>query len=337
MTATQTGTALPIAPVADFEGALWTHGIKPLRRRTVTTLQINVGKLCNQACHHCHVDAGPNRREIMTRETAQRVDELLQRSAGIELLDLTGGAPELNPNFRWLVTRARSRGTRVLVRCNLTVVFVPDMEWLPEFYRDQAVELVCSLPCYTAENVDQQRGHGVFDQSIAALERLNKLGYGQPESRLVLNLVYNPVGAFLPPRQAELEGKYRDEFRRLFGIEFHHLFTITNMPIKRFADQLRRWQKYDDYMGLLVNHFNPGTVDDLMCRTLLSVGWEGTLYDCDFNQMLDLPIRGEGDHPLTVWDLDRVDSLDGVPVLTDSHCFGCTAGAGSSCGGSLES
>ena len=333
----QTETAPTVAQQPDFDRALWAHGIKPLRRRAVSTLQVNVGKLCNQACHHCHVDAGPNRREIMTWEIAERVDTVLKQSSGVELLDLTGGAPELNPSFAWLVTRARNRGTRVMVRCNLTVIFVSGMDWLPEFYRDNEIELVCSLPCYTAENVDKQRGRGVFDQSIAALERLNQLGYGQSESPLVLDLVYNPVGAFLPPKQADLEKKYRYELRRLFGIEFHHLFTITNMPIKRFADQLQRWEKYDEYMGLLINHFNPSTVDDLMCRTLLSVGWEGTLYDCDFNQMLELPIRGEGGQPLTLWDLDRVDYLDSVPILTASHCFGCTAGAGSSCGGSLES
>ena len=331
----QTETARTVAPQPDFNRALGAHGIKALRRRAVTTLQVNVGELCNQACHHCHVDAGPNRSEIMTWKTAERVDAVLEQSSGVELLDLTGGAPELNPSFAWLLTRARSRSTRVMVRCNLTVIFVSGMEWLPEFYRDNEIELVCSLPCYTAENVDKQRGRGVFDQSIAALERLNQLGYGQSESPLVLNLVYNPVGAFLPPKQTDLERKYRDELRRLFGVEFHHLFTITNMPIKRFADQLQRWEKYDEYMGLLINHFNPSTIDDLMCRTLLSVGWEGTLYDCDFNQMLELPIRGEDDQPLTLWDLDRVDSLDGVPIFTAPHCFGCTAGTGSSCGGSL--
>jgi radical SAM/Cys-rich protein len=323
----------------DFEGTLRRYDVGPLRRGQVRILQVNVGKLCNQACHHCHVDAGPKRTEIMTRATAERVIALLADSPPIETVDLTGGAPELNPNFTFLVERSRALGRRVIVRCNLTVIFSAGLAGLPHFYCDNEIELVCSLPCYTAENVDQQRGPGVFDQSIEALRLLNRLGYGRPGSPLVLNLVYNPLGAFLPPSQLDLEARYREELERRFGIEFHRLLTITNMPIKRFAEQLRRWGRFDDYMGILVNHFNPHTVAGLMCRTLLSVGWDGALYDCDFNQMLDLPITRRGgavEGPLTLWGLTRLDEIDGGSIRTASHCFGCTAGAGSSCGGALE-
>ncbi len=322
----------------DYEFVLRRHRLWPLRREQVRTLQVNVGKLCNQACHHCHVDAGPKRTEMMTRVTAERVLALLASSPGIETVDLTGGAPELNPNFTFLVEQARALGRQVIVRCNLTVLFVPGMEHLPQFYRDQGVQLICSMPCYTAENVDQQRGPGVFQRSIEALRLLNGLGYGYAGSPLTLHLVYNPLGAFLPPPQPALEARYREELGRLFGLQFHHLLTITNMPIKRFADQLQRWGKYDEYMGLLVNHFNPHAVPGLMCRSLVSVGWEGTLYDCDFNQMLELPImwrRGPVTRPLTVWDLARLDAIEGGEIRTASHCFGCTAGAGSSCGGAL--
>jgi radical SAM/Cys-rich protein len=325
--------------IPTFEATLRGHGIPPLHRDAVRVLQVNVGKLCNQACHHCHVDAGPKRTESMTRPTAERVAALLAQSSGVATLDLTGGAPELNPHFAFLLEHATALGRHVIVRCNLTVLFAPGMQDLPQLYRDHAVELVCSLPCYTAENVDRQRGRGVFDQSIEALRLLNDLGYGRPGSPRVLNLVYNPLGAFLPPPQAALEQRYREELRGLFGIEFHQLFTITNMPIKRFADQLHRAGQYDAYMGLLVNHFNPATVDGLMCRTLLSVGWDGTLYDCDFNQMLELPLTpadADSPHALTVWDVECIDHLNGRRIVTAAHCFGCTAGAGSSCGGALH-
>jgi radical SAM/Cys-rich protein len=327
----------PTAP--DFDDTLWANGLGALRREVPRTLQINVGKLCNQACHHCHVEAGPKRTEVMTRATVQRLLDLLGRNDGIDTVDLTGGAPELNPSFTFLVERARALHRRVVVRCNLTVLFVAGMEHLPGFYREHGVELVCSLPCYTAENVARQRGRGVFEQSIAALRRLNELGYGRADSSLVLNLVYNPVGAFLPPPQAELEARYHDELTRHFGLEFHRLLTITNMPIKRFAEQLHRAGKYDEYLGLLVNHFNPRTVAGLMCRTLVSAGWDGTLYDCDFNQMLEMPLVWLGqpdERPLTAWDVDHLDELTARRIRTGPHCFGCTAGAGSSCGGTLE-
>jgi radical SAM/Cys-rich protein len=318
----------------DFQAALDRHRCERLVRRRVETLQINVGKLCNQACHHCHVDAGPRRSEIMTPETAERLIGLLAATTMVDTVDITGGAPELNPSFRRLVEAARGGGRRVVDRCNLTVLFEDGLASLPQFLAANQVELVCSLPCYTAENVDRQRGVGVFDRSIEALRLLNDIGYGLPGSGLGLSLVYNPVGAFLPPPQADLQAKYREELRRLFGIEFHRLLTITNMPIARFAEQLARQGEYARYMGLLVNHFNPATVDGLMCRTMVSIGWNGALYDCDFNQMLDLPLAG-GRGPLTIDGVTSFDELADDPIATGPHCFGCTAGAGSSCGGAL--
>jgi radical SAM/Cys-rich protein len=320
--------------VSDFDSTLHRHGCAPLARSSAPhTLQVNVGKLCNQACHHCHVDAGPKRTEIMTAATARRVIELLAGSDCITTVDITGGAPELNPNFTFLVERARGLGRLAIVRCNLTVMFEPGMEWLGEFYQRNGAALVCSLPCYGPENVEKQRGRGVFPKSIEALRWLNRLGYGR---ELRLDLVYNPVGAFLPPPQAQLEARYREELRNNFGIEFHRLFTITNMPINRFARQLHQWGKFSEYMGLLVNHFNRATVDGLMCRTLVSVGWDGQLYDCDFNQMLEMPSGAAGAGTrLTVWDIDDVAELRGAAIATGSHCFGCTAGPGSSCGGAL--
>jgi radical SAM/Cys-rich protein len=306
----------------------------PLRRAATETVQINVGKLCNQACHHCHVDAGPKRTEIMGERTAARVRALLAASTEVKTVDLTGGAPELNPGFRGLVVHARALGLQVIDRCNLTVLLEPGYEDLAEFLAAHEVVLVCSLPCYSAENVERQRGIGVFDKSIAALRSLNALGYGLEGSPLRLDLAYNPVGPSLPPPQAELEAKYRTELRRVFGVEFHRLLTITNMPIKRFAEQLVRQHEYGRYMSLLVNHFNPATVEALMCRTLASVGWDGRLYDCDFNQMLEIPL---GFAPAaTIDDIDSFDGMAGARVATGAHCFGCTAGAGSSCSGALE-
>jgi radical SAM/Cys-rich protein len=329
-TADSIGPSRAVASV-EFARVLEGHGLPPLARGVVKTLQVNVGKRCNQACHHCHVDAGPKRTEIMQPATAARVLALLAASPRVEVVDLTGGAPELNPSFRDLVRGVRTLGRRVLVRCNLTVLFTDGMDDLAEFYRANAVELVCSLPCYTSANVDRQRGRGVFDQSIEALRLLNRLGYGRPGSGLTLDLVYNPVGAFLPPPQAELQATYTAELRERFGVAFNRLITITNMPIKRFADMLARQGELEAYLGLLVNHFNPATVQGLMCRSLLSVGWEGTLYDCDFNQMLELPLERA-----TIWTVAGCDELTGRPITTGTHCFGCTAGAGSSCGGALQ-
>ena len=316
-----------------FDRTLAERSCGPLLRDHVSTLQVNVGKLCNQACHHCHVDAGPKRTEIMSREVAERVLQLLEGSPSITTVDITGGAPELNPNFRQLVKHSRKLGREVIDRCNLTVFFEAGMEQLPEFLAANHVQITASLPCYSAANVDAQRGRGVFDKSIQALRRLNSLGYGKPGSSMNLNLVYNPLGAALPPDQSRLEADYKRQLAEHFGIEFHRLFTLTNMPISRFADTLRRDGKYADYMALLEANFTPSTVPELMCRSLVSVGWDGVLYDCDFNQMLEIGIAARR---LTVWDLENLDNLAGQRIATASHCFGCTAGAGSSCGGALR-
>lgn len=331
----------PLSPILDermngapdFEDELFQIGLGPLLREETTTLQINVGKRCNQVCHHCHVEAGPKRTEMMPRQAAERVLRILENSPSVQTVDITGGAPELNPNFRLLVTESRRLGRHVIDRCNLTVLYEPGMEDLSEFLAENAVEIIASLPCYLAANVDQQRGRGTFDKSIDALRELNRLGYGLPDSPLLLNLVYNPLGASLPPPQERLEADYKRELRSQYGIEFHHLYTLTNMPIKRFAAFLEQNGKYREYMGLLVNHFNPGTVSGLMCRSLVSVGWDGHLYDCDFNQMLDIEL---GAGPQTIWDIESLSHLSGKRISTASHCFGCTAGAGSSCGGALR-
>ena len=317
-----------------FERTLVAQGVGPLVRGPTKTLQVNVGKRCNQACHHCHVEAGPKRTEVMGAAVAARVIELLAATPSIEVVDLTGGAPELCPHFRWLVGESRRLGRRVIDRCNLTILLEPGMEDLADFLAANCVEVVASLPCYGPDNVDVQRGHGVFAKSIEALRRLSALGYGSVRR---LDLVYNPVGAFLPPSQQALEARYREELRGRFGIEFHHLLTLTNMPINRFAATLMRDGQYAAYMSLLVNHFNPATVAALMCRSLVSVGFDGRLYDCDFNQMLELPLAAGLDGGLrTVWEMSSLGGLAGCPITTGGHCFGCTAGAGSSCGGALQ-
>ena len=304
-------------------------------RRALRTLQINVGKRCNQACLHCHVEAGPRRREMMTRETAGRVVALMDLDGAehLETVDITGGAPELNPNFRYLVRQARRRRLRVLDRCNLTVLLEPGQEDTPAFLGDHGVEIVASMPCYARENVEKQRGQGVFDQSIEALRLLNRRGYGQAGSGLILNLVYNPVGAFLPPSQEELGNDYHERLREDFGIEFNQLLTLTNMPIKRFLYDLARRGEVEEYMALLVNSFNRPTVDNVMCRDLLSIGWDGRIFDCDFNQMLEIPAANVA---RTIWDVDSLESFNGDVVAVADHCYGCTAGAGSSCGGQLN-
>lgn len=319
-----------------FAETLRTNAQWPLRREHVRTVQVNVGKLCNQACHHCHVEAGPKRTEIMSPATVARILELLETAPEVTTVDLTGGAPELNPSFRELVTGVRRLGKGVIVRCNLTVLFEAGMEFLPTFFRDQGVQLICSLPCYTAENVDQQRGKGVFGKSIDALRILNKLGYGSGSPDTQLDLVYNPLGAFLPPAQAELEAQYHEELDRLFGLRFDRLFTITNLPIKRFAEMLARSGDQERYMDLLVAHFNAGTVAELMCRHMVSVAYNGDLHDCDFHQMDDIPLR-VGNEVQTLWTISSFAELNGGEIATASHCYGCTAGAGSSCTGALDS
>jgi radical SAM/Cys-rich protein len=332
---TEKTTLLPIlnrAPAADFQGTLRQRGLGELKRREVTTLQINVGKLCNQACQHCHVEAGPKRTEIMPTKVAERIMALLAATPSIHTVDITGGAPELNANFRSLVGESRRMGKQVIDRCNLTVLFEPGEETLAEFLAANQVEITASLPCYTETNVDQQRGKGAFEKSIRALRLLNAIGYGQNGTGLTLNLVYNPLGASLPPPQDALEADYKKQLRENFAIEFDRLFTITNMPIKRFAEFLFREGKQEAYMALLTNHFNPATVNGLMCRDLVSIGWDGRIYDCDFNQMLDL----ETPIGKSIWEIKSFAELANKRIATDGHCFGCTAGAGSSCGGSLQ-
>jgi len=335
---THRSARLPVlAAVAEkpgFDETLRRHGCAAPTRRAVTTLQVNVGRLCNLACHHCHVEAGPKRTESLSTDVADRLLELLAASPGVEVLDLTGGAPEMNPEFRRLVSTARRMGRRVIDRCNLTILEEPGHENLAEFLAAERVDVVASLPCYTRENVDRQRGRGTFEASIAALQRLNALGYGRPGPALVLDLVYNPLGASLPPAQADLERDYKSELGAQFGIVFNRLLTITNMPIRRFAEELVRLDKTEEYQALLVNHFNPATVDGLMCRSQVSVDWLGRLYDCDFNLMLDLPLPAGKTRP-TLWDVDALEVLEGSAVATAGHCFGCTAGSGSSCSGAL--
>lgn len=334
-------TAFPIlynvpSLAPDFDQALQDNGCEVLARGEVKTLQINVGKFCNQACHHCHVEAGPKRTEIMPPEVARQLVRVLAASPSVSSVDITGGAPELNPSFEWIVREARRLGRHVVDRCNLTVLFEPGKEHLADFLAQNEVEIIASLPCYTAANVDGQRGHGVFEKSIRALNLLNRLGYGLPGSRLKLNLVYNPQGASLPPPQEKLEADYKQQLQEHFGIQFHQLFTLTNMPIKRFAAYLTQNHLLEPYMSLLVNHFNPSTVSQLMCRSLISVGWDGKLYDCDFNQMLDIRTQGSEGELLTIWKLDSLAGLAGNRIATGGHCFGCTAGTGSSCGGTLQ-
>jgi radical SAM/Cys-rich protein len=321
------------APAVSFEAVLRAHGQAPLRAMEVRVLQVNVGKLCNQTCRHCHVDAGPDRREMMSRATAEACIALLQRF-DIPVLDITGGAPEMNPNFRYLVEQARHLQRHVIDRCNLTILTAAGYEDLPEFLAAHRVEVVASLPCYLEENTDQQRGAGVFRRSIEALQRLNALGYGQPGSERILTLVYNPLGPTLPPPQAQLESAYRRELQRRYGVTFNRLYTITNMPISRFLADLLASGQYEEYLQKLIDAFNPAAVQGLMCRTTLSVDWQGRLYDCDFNQMLNLGLAPP--LPQTIYDLDPR-ALQGRPIVTGPHCFGCTAGAGSGCQGAIVS
>jgi len=306
-----------------------------LKRKTPTILQINIGLYCNQACGHCHVESSPLRiEEMMTADTAAQCLNLLKNTPSITTLDITGGAPELNKNFRYLVKMARSirPDLEIIDRCNLTVLQEPGQEDLVEFLKENKVHIIASLPCYSAENVDQQRGNGVFERSIAALLALNDAGYSSTESDLKLDLVYNPLGAFLPPPQEKLEVQYKEQLAENFGILFDSLFTITNMPIKRFADFLHRRDELQDYMDLLVRNFNKDTVEKLMCLDTISVGWDGKIYDCDFNQQLGYAVGVDSIHRggKTVFDLESLDELIDTRIRTDNHCFGCTAGMGSS-------
>ncbi|HEV8719905.1 MAG TPA: arsenosugar biosynthesis radical SAM (seleno)protein ArsS [Candidatus Binatia bacterium] len=306
---------------------------RTLNRRAVDVLQVNMGRYCNLACIHCHVESGPTRKEMMSRENVEAVLGFLSRTE-IPTLDVTGGAPELHSDFDYLVAAARRLGRHVMDRCNLTVIFEPGKEYLPEFFKDHGIELVCSLPCYSEENVDKQRGKGTFDASIRALQLLNQIGYGQAETGLILNLVYNPVGPHLPPPQAEVEQDYKRILADQFGIAFNHLYCLTNMPITRYATHLKLRGEYDRYVELLETNFNPATLDQVMCRNLVSVGWDGTIYDCDFNQMLDLPMTDDDGKALNILSLS-IDQVVSRSIRIGNHCYACTAGAGSSCGGAL--
>jgi radical SAM/Cys-rich protein len=314
-----------------FDERVARAGLPPLEATGIEIFQINVGKFCNQTCRHCHVDAGPERTEQMSRETAELCIRALAQT-DIPTVDITGGAPELNANFRWLVQEARALGRRVTDRCNLSVLLVKPQERLAEFLAEQSVEIVASLPHFRPTQADAQRGAGVFEKSIEALRRLNALGYGIEGSGLTLNLVHNPVGAFLPPAQKSIEAQFKRELARSHGIVFNNLHTITNMPISRFLEFLLASGNFEGYMERLANAFNPAAARAVMCRNTISVGWDGTLYDCDFNQMLDLPVTaGAARH---VRDFDAA-LLDRRRIVTANHCYGCTAGAGSSCGGTV--
>ncbi len=317
--------------VPPFQETLALQGQAPLAAGAMSVLQVNVGKLCNQTCRHCHVDAGPDRREVMTKETMDACLAALRKS-DVATVDITGGAPELNPGFRWFVSEVKALGRHVIDRSNLTVMLVPGQEDLASFLAENGVEIIASLPYYLARETDAQRGEGVFDRSIEALKRLNALGYGQSGGTLKLNLVYNPVGAYLPPAQAALELDFKREMSRRYGISFNALYTITNMPISRYLEYLVTSGNYEGYLERLVNAFNPGSVAGLMCRYTLSVGWDGSLYDCDFNQMLELPVAQNA--PRHIRDFDGA-RLKGRAIATARHCYGCTAGAGSSCGGAI--
>lgn len=312
---------LPLLEVTDFP---------QISRQKTDTLQVNLGYRCNQSCVHCHVNAGPHRREMMAEDTLALIPQVLAKRA-IGTLDLTGGAPEMHPGFRQLVRQARALGVRVIDRCNLTILFEPEQAGLAEFLAEQGVEVVASLPCYSLENVDQQRGKGVFDKSIAALQKLNALGYGDDRSGLTLNLVYNPQGPSLPPPQQALQADYKRQLKAHFGIVFNELYTLANMPIQRFGSMLISKGQFEPYMRLLKDNYAAANLDGLMCRSLISVDWQGNLFDCDFNQQLGLKLAGKRYH---LRDLLQQD-LAGRPICVADHCYGCTAGQGSSCGGAL--
>ena len=315
----------------DFAVALGSAGLFPLKPTRLEIFQINVGKVCNQTCRHCHVDAGPDRRELMSRETMELCVAALAKTS-IPTVDITGGAPEMNPHFRWLVEECAKLGRHVMDRCNLTIIETPTNRDLPEFFAKHRVEVVCSLPHFTAASTDRQRGDGIFDKSMTALQRLGAVGYGDGKSGLRLVLVSNPVGAYLSGNQKSLEAEWKRELLARYGIRFDSLVCITNMPISRHLEWLVESGNLEDYMELLVNRFNPGAARGVMCRNTISIGYDGALYDCDFNQMLGLEVSGPTRH---IRDFD-VSSLESRDVVVDRHCFGCTAGAGSSCGGATS-
>lgn len=316
-----------------FSDRLANLGHQPLRPATLEIFQINIGKLCNQTCAHCHVDAGPDRKEEnMDKATLERCLEIIRSIPSIRTVDITGGAPEMNPHFRWFVEKVTALGKQVIDRCNLTILVAnPKYYDMPEFFAKHKVQVVSSLPYFSKKRTDSQRGDGVFEDSIKALQMLNAVGYGKIGSGLELHLVYNPSGAFLPAGQETLESEFKRQLKRKYDIDFNHLFAITNLPIARFLDYLLESGNYEEYMQKLVDAFNPATVDGLMCRNTISVSWDGYLYDCDFNQMLDLKVAAKGKH---LNDFD-IESLKDRSIVLNQHCYGCTAGAGSSCGGEI--
>jgi radical SAM/Cys-rich protein len=315
-----------------FQQKLEESGLFPLRPTRIEIFQVNVGKMCNQVCKHCHVDAGPDRQEIMSRETMQQCLDALKANPSLQTVDLTGGAPEMNPQFRWFVEEIKKLDRHVIVRCNLTIILAnKKYNDLPSFFKQHGIEVVSSLPFYTQDRTDRQRGNGVFEDSIKALQMLNEVGYGREESGLILNLVYNPAGAFMPPPQLALQAEYKKALSEKYGIFFNNLFAITNLPISRFLDYLLQSGNYEKYMEKLVNAYNPTAAANVMCRNTISIGWDGFLYDCDFNQMLDLKIGGTSRHISAF----NSAALTNREIIINQHCFGCTAGAGSSCGGSV--
>lgn len=314
-----------------FSDKLEIIGLYPLKPTGIDVLQVNIGKMCNQTCKHCHVDAGPDRKEIMTRATMQHCLDVL-KGTSITTVDLTGGAPEMNPEFRWFVKELYKLGKKIIVRCNLTIILAnPKYNDLPEFFKQHNVEVISSLPYFAARRTDAQRGEGVFEKSIKALKMLNKVGYGVANSDLVLNLVYNPTGAFLPGSQSGLEEEFKKKLKDGFDVEFNSLFAITNIPVSRFLEYLVASENYEGYMEKLVTAFNPSAAAGVMCRSTLSVGWDGYLYDCDFNQMLELNVSCSSNHISEF----KLGTLENREIVLNQHCYGCTAGAGSSCGGEV--
>lgn len=315
-----------------FQQKLEETGLFPLKPTGVEIFQVNVGKMCNQVCKHCHVDAGPDRKEIMTQETMQQCLNALRANPSLKTVDLTGGAPEMNPHFRWFVQEIKKMERYVIVRCNLTIILAnKKYHDLAQFYKEHGIEVVSSLPFYTQDRTDRQRGNGVFEDSIKALQMLNDVGYGKEGSGLTLNLVYNPAGAFMPPSQASLEAEYKKALQERYGISFNNLFAITNLPISRFLDYLLQSGNYEKYMEKLVAAYNPVAAANVMCRNTISISWDGYLYDCDFNQMLDLKVACSSKH-ISQFDTTVLNNRD---IVVNQHCFGCTAGSGSSCGGAV--
>lgn len=313
-----------------FGSKLKDIGFFPLKPITLKIFQVNMGKMCNQVCKHCHVDAGPDRKEIMTKETMQQCLNALDKS-NIQIVDLTGGAPEMNPNFRWFVEKLSDRGKHIIVRCNLTIVLAnKKYNDLPEFFKKYKIEVVSSLPHFSMRRTDAQRGEGVFEKSIKVLQILNKIGYGKIDSDLKLSLVYNPSGAFLPGNQTNLEAEFKTKLMKDYNVEFNQLFAITNLPISRFLDYLVKTKNYETYIDKLIDAYNPSTVMEVMCRSMISIGWDGYLFDCDFNQMLDLKLQNGTPGHIKDFDVAKLETRD---IIVNNHCYGCTAGAGSSCGG----